>query len=99
MVCLFSSAFNGYGLSIKKVSSWGLLWFWDCQFSMWGTEALYSETLALYKHVYNSELANSQFGYTLDRVMVDFFMMVVIGSVFRVVAYFAMISLNRDKQK
>ena len=99
VISLFGAAFNGYGLTIETVQGWGMYWFWCLQFSYWGSEATYSQTLALYDHVWDSELANSVFGYSLNRVALDYTMMLVIGSLWRVAAYFAMISFNRDKQK
>jgi hypothetical protein len=66
---------------------------------MWGAEAFYSETLKIYKDVYDLDVPNSDYGYTFDRIPFDFGMMILIGCVWRLLAFLAMVFLNRDKQR
>jgi hypothetical protein len=66
---------------------------------MWGCEAHWSETLKVFEHVYDSTMSNRPFEYRLDQVAFDFVMMVVIGIVWRIIAFLGMIGLNREKQR
>jgi hypothetical protein len=66
---------------------------------MWGAEAFFSETLKPYRGVYDIDSANDEFGYTFDRVPFDFGMMILIGFCWRILAFLAMVFLNRDKQR
>ncbi|KAJ1342996.1 hypothetical protein BSLG_002421 [Batrachochytrium salamandrivorans] len=63
-----------------------------------GAVTQYSETVNIYKGVYDIALTNRS-GYTLDRIPFDFGMMVLIGLAWRAVAFILMISLNREKQR
>jgi hypothetical protein len=56
-----------------------------------------AETLLVYQHVYDSELSN--YTITSNRTMFDFIMMAVIVCAWRLLAFLAMISFNRHKQK
>jgi hypothetical protein len=99
VIALFSAVFCGYGITIEDSKEWGLYWIWCLQFNMWGAEAYFSETLRIYEHIWDSEVANSNFGYSLNRTGFDLGMMVAVGFGWRLLAYIAMILFNRDKQK
>ncbi|KAH9275263.1 hypothetical protein BASA83_002498 [Batrachochytrium salamandrivorans] len=98
VVCLFAAVFCGYGPNIRQATHWGVYFIWALSFNMWGCEAQYSETVNIYKGVYDIALTNRS-GYTLDRIPFDFGMMVLIGFAWRAVAFILMISLNREKQR
>jgi ABC-type multidrug transport system ATPase subunit len=99
VVALFSAVFCGYGPTLADVKKWRLYFLWAISFNMWASQAQFSETLAVYDHVYDSELSNIPFGYDLNQSMFDFAMMAVIGTVWRLLAFIAMISLNRNRQR
>ena len=99
VLSLFSSAFCGYGIHINDAKDWHIYPFWLLQFNMWGSEAFFSSVLSIYDHVYDSDISNAVFGYTLNRLPTDFAAMFVIGLGWRVIAYFCMIYFNRDKQR
>lgn len=64
------------------------------------SEAVYSEEVSPFKHFYQVEkISAPTFGYVLDRYGFDVGMLVVIGTVYRVIAFLLMILLNRRKQK
>jgi hypothetical protein len=99
VLSLFSSAFCGYGIHITDAKDWHLYPIWLLQFNMWGSEAFFSSVLSIYDHVYDSDISNAVFGYTLNRIPTDFVAMFIIGFGWRVIAYFCMIYFNRDKQR
>ncbi|KAJ3322310.1 hypothetical protein HDV06_003204 [Boothiomyces sp. JEL0866] len=99
VVALFCAVFCGYGPTITEAKSWGLYFLWAIQFNMWGCEAQFSETLKVYEHVYENQFAIDGFGYTLNRTIFDFVMMVAIGIVWRIMGYVTLVGLNRDKQR
>ncbi|KAJ3273175.1 hypothetical protein HDV01_004690 [Terramyces sp. JEL0728] len=99
VVALFCAVFCGYGPTITQAKSWGLYFLWAIQFNMWGCEAQFSETLKVYENVYENQFAIDGFGYTLDRTLFDFLMMVVIGLVWRVMGYITLVSLHKKKQR
>ncbi|KAL7746683.1 hypothetical protein RI367_007962 [Sorochytrium milnesiophthora] len=71
----------------------------EMSFNKWGAEALYGEALALYDGVYDIQTASSGYGYTLYRYWTDIGMMVIIGCVFRVIAFLLMVFTHRDRQR
>ena len=99
VLALFSAIFCGYGITISDAKKWNLYWLWSLQFNMWASEAYYSETVTLYDHVYDNSFTNLYFGFTVNRVGLDFAMMVLIGITWRAIAFILMISFNRDKQR
>jgi hypothetical protein len=99
IIALFAAVFCGYGLTVDNAREWGIYFVWAMQFNMWGAEAFFSESLQIYKGVYDLEECNREYGYTFDRIGFDFAMMIVIGCGWRLLAFLAMIFLNRDKQR
>jgi ABC-type multidrug transport system ATPase subunit len=99
VISLFSAVFCGYGPTLADVRNWGLYFVWACSYNMWASQAQFSETLAVYDHVYDSELSNLAFGFSLNQTMFDFTMMIVIGFVWRLFGFVAMVGLNRNRQR
>ncbi|KAJ3085836.1 hypothetical protein HK102_013788 [Quaeritorhiza haematococci] len=97
--CLFAAVFCGYGPDLLEANEWGLIFIWEMSFNKWGTEALFSEAVSSYKHVYDMTIAANAFGYTLDRTPMDLGIMFVIGVIHRIVAFVLLIVVNRDKQR
>jgi hypothetical protein len=64
---------------------------------MYGAEAHFSESIQVYSHIYDEEIANLPFGYVLNRTYYDFLMMFIIGMVWRFLAFTAMLTFNRNK--
>lgn len=40
VICLFNSAFSGFGITLKKAGQWGLRWIWELSFNRWAAEAM-----------------------------------------------------------
>ena len=98
IISLFAAIFCGYGPTLRDAKDNNLYFLWAMQFNMWGAQTQFSETLKIYKHVYDNKLANEVFGYDLDHPIFDFMMMFAIGCCWRVVGYLAMIFFNKKKQ-
>jgi hypothetical protein len=100
VVCLFAGVFNGFGPSLTDARSWGIGFIWEISYNRWGTEALFNEEVNMVRHVYQvDDISAKNWGYSLDRYGMDVGMMIVIGFVYRVIAYLLLIFLNRRKTK
>lgn len=99
VIALFSAVFCGYGLTVRQAKIWNIYFVWFLQFNMWAAQANFSETLELYDHVYDTSFANLEYGYSLNQTGTDYAMMAVIGTLWRFLAFLAMIYCNREKQK
>ena len=87
MLSLITGIFCGYGPSLTLVSSWHLRWFWDICPGTWFAEAYYTDNLNPLKHLYDIEAAAVWTGYRLDRYAFDMGMLLVIGTIYRILAY------------
>jgi ABC-type multidrug transport system ATPase subunit len=96
---LFAAVFCGFGPTLNQASGWGLAALWDTSFNRWGAEALFSEALMPYRAVFQVEQVAGWYGYTLNRFWVDVHFMLLVGLVWRMLAFLLMIALNRDKQR
>lgn len=97
--CMIYACFCGFGPSLNDASGWGVAFVWELSYGKWGTEALVSDEVFAYNGIYDMNSAAAFFGYTLNRYAFDIGMMVLIGSLLRVVALVLMILTHRDRQR
>lgn len=64
----------------------------------WFTEAYYTENLDSLRYLYDIDAAATYTGYKLDQFPLDVSMLVILGSVYRGLAFLGLTLLNRDKQ-
>lgn len=99
VVCLFSAVFCGFGPTLKSARGWGVEILWNIAYPRWFTEALMTEETIPFDGVYDIELSQSGFGYTLGRFYLSIGAMLAIGSVFRGITFVLLCLTHRDKQK
>ncbi|KAI8909746.1 hypothetical protein EDD86DRAFT_226334 [Gorgonomyces haynaldii] len=99
VVSLFYSVFSGFGITLVNAWKWGILWLFDISYNRWAAEALYSECVLPFKYLYLVDESAKLWGYTLDRVGFCLGMAVLCGLYWRVIAYFLLILMHRDKQR
>jgi len=100
IVSLVAGVLCGFGPSLVQMRDWGVGWVNDMSYSRWANEAwMHYETLP-YRNMYMvEEVSAPLFGYTLDRFGYDIGMIMLIGLMYRVIAYLLLIYSNRDKQR
>lgn len=86
------SLFNGY---IEKFP-YGLK---VLSFAFWYSEAFFNEEVSFAEETTIVSFTADVFGYVTGRTAMNLGLMLVIGIIFRIAAFLAMILLNRDKQK
>ncbi|RKF75727.1 ATP-binding cassette sub-family G member 2 [Golovinomyces cichoracearum] len=99
LLSLVVSVFSGYGPSLISVNSWHLEWFWRLSPAIWYTEAFYDQFLKPLGYLYDLRAAVVSTGVIRERFRLDLLFMFFFGSVYRVIAYFGLIFLDRDKQR
>ena len=100
IVSLVMATLCGYGPSLVQFRDWHLGWFLNLSYARWAVEAFFDiETRAYRAHFMVAEVSAPLFGYSLDRFALDVFLMIVIGTAYRVIAYFLLTRLNVDKQR
>ncbi|KAI0995275.1 hypothetical protein K3495_g12907 [Podosphaera aphanis] len=96
---LVTCLLNGYGPPLTFVQSWNLEWFWRMSPGIWYTEAFFNENVKIYDYLYDLKAAESNTGYIAGRFYMDFSVMLFIGFLYRVAAYFGLILMDKDKQR
>ncbi len=99
------AATSGYSLQFKTMKRVGLMWLFDWLYTRWFAEALCifflydSCELSPVSNVYMTDASAEWWDYTLNRVELN--ILYAISSVvgLRVIAFFTMVLLQRDKQK
>ncbi|KAJ3115525.1 hypothetical protein HDU96_000472 [Phlyctochytrium bullatum] len=99
VVGLFAAVFCGYGPNLVQAEKWKLLWVFELSFNKWAAEAHYASSLSFYKGVYNIQFSADLFGYSLTQVTRDYIFCFLLGVGTRMVGFFLLILLNRDKQR
>ena len=98
VLSLIIGSLCGYGPPLATIQQWHLEWFWRACPGTWFTEAYFTDNLTPLSHLYNIEAAAQSTGYTLRHFPLDVGMLVIIGTVYRVLAFLGLVLLNRDKQ-
>lgn len=100
IVSMIVGCLSGYAPSLKQFDGWKLSFVPALSYARWGVEAWFQEETVLYRQNYMVEEVSAPiFGYTLNRFGFDMGICVLIGFVYRIVAYFLLISVSKDKQR
>ncbi|KAH7313642.1 ATP-binding cassette sub-family G member 2 [Stachybotrys elegans] len=97
IVSLIVGVFSGYGPPLNNVQEWHLEWLWRLCPGIWSSEAYFDQHLALVGHLYDLDAAAAWTGYVRGRCGVDMALLFVIGTVYRVLAFFGLIYCNKPK--
>ncbi|KAJ3312242.1 hypothetical protein HDV04_003285 [Boothiomyces sp. JEL0838] len=99
VICLFHGITAGFGISILDARKAHIGWLFDMSYNRWITEAMYNEGVKLFSTIYDTEGSADLWGYTLDRFTYDILLAILIGFVWRIAGYAAMMLTNRDKRR
>jgi len=100
IVGLIAACMCGFGPNLNQGLKWGIRWVQDISYARWANEAFFHAETLLYRDLFLVEDVSAPlFGYTLDRLPFDVGMILLIGAAYRVIAYFLLIGLNRNKQR
>ncbi|CAD6506021.1 BgTH12-06953 [Blumeria graminis f. sp. triticale] len=99
IVSLIISVFSGYGPPLSSVEMWHMSWFWRSCPGVWYTEALYDQNLRPLEYLYDIRAAELSTRFVRGRFGVDVILLAIIGSIYRVFAYFGLTLLDRHKQR
>ena len=90
---------NGMSPTLSQVFSWHMGWLWQASPGTWLAEAFFTQNITPLGYLYVIENASNQAGYTLNRFSFDMVMLLVLGTAYRVIAFFGLVFINRSKQK
>ena len=94
IAALIMACLSGYGPNLVQGRAWGLIFLQDLAFTRYANEMfLHMETLPFRAVFMAEKVPAGEFGFTLDRPLFDFFAMLLLGVVYRVVAFFCMVAI------
>ncbi|KAI8621604.1 P-loop containing nucleoside triphosphate hydrolase protein [Chytriomyces sp. MP71] len=96
---LFCAIFDGFAPTLRDARQAYVEFIFDLVPNRWAAEAQYGLSLQVYSHLYNLQYATDYFGYELDKTTRNMCMMVALAIGYRIIGYFLMIFLRRDKQR
>ncbi|KAJ3091449.1 hypothetical protein HK102_000525 [Quaeritorhiza haematococci] len=94
--CLSAAVACGYSPTLVEAAGWRMGFLWDISFSRWASEALLSETVYLYKDVFDINIVATKYGYTLGRLHFDLLMMLSICAGLHLLAFLLLLGLSRE---
>ncbi|KAK4545666.1 hypothetical protein LTR36_002619 [Oleoguttula mirabilis] len=99
LASLVIGVLGGVAPPLSKVKEWHMEWFWRLSPGVWFTEAYFTENVTPLGYLYQLPLASKAVGFTLGQYGLDIAVLFLIGAVYRIIAYFCLIMVHRDKQR
>jgi hypothetical protein len=87
LIPVFGGFVRNLGMGVKQ-----------SMYSWWANEAFFSYSIKPYEHLFLINKTAHVWSYTLDQAGKDFTLVILIGVLYRVVAFFCMVGLNKEKQ-
>ncbi|KAJ3193416.1 hypothetical protein HDU67_005138 [Dinochytrium kinnereticum] len=99
IVGLFIGVFCGFGLRLDAAAKAGYIFVFNMGGNRWAAEAQFWLWIKYYEGIYDLTEALKFCGYAPDRIVPNLVAIFCLGIGYRVVGYFLLIGLNRQKQK
>lgn len=99
MASLIVGILSGFAPRLNQVAEWHMTWLWRASPGVWISEIYYSENVVPVKYLYQIDDAAQALGIVLDRFWLDLLVLLGIGTIYRVIAFFLLILVRRSKQK
>lgn len=87
VLSLFVGTLNGMSPTLATVKEWHMDWFWRAMPGTWLAEAYFTTNVVPWKHLFQINDAESKTGFTLDHFHWDILFLLLLGTVYRVVAF------------
>ncbi|RAH86215.1 putative ABC transporter [Aspergillus japonicus CBS 114.51] len=98
LISLVFSALSGCAPRLATVNEWKLKWIWIIFPGVWFSEANFNENISPLSSLYDTKTAAETVGYTLNRTSTDLAMLLVIGTVYRIISYIVLVFSSRKNQ-
>jgi hypothetical protein len=91
MVSLIVGILSGAAPPLRKVESWHLSWLWRGSPGVWLAELYFGRLVSPFAYLYDVDLAAQLTGYHLDWLWRNMAILLLIGTIYRIVAFFGML--------
>ncbi|ORX93551.1 hypothetical protein BCR34DRAFT_629343 [Clohesyomyces aquaticus] len=95
MASLIIGVLGGVAPPLSKVKQWNLEGLWRMSPGVWFTEAYVSQNLLPLDYLYMLEVASAQTGFKFGQYNVDMWILLAIGSIYRVFAFVLLVTMAR----
>jgi ABC-type multidrug transport system ATPase subunit len=98
MIALITGILCGSAPPLSRVKVWHMEWLWRASPGTWLAELYFGQLLSPVKDLYNIEMASDRTGFKLDWFWGNILVLIGIGTIYRLIAFAAMVSLPRLKK-
>ncbi|KAI0105211.1 hypothetical protein GGR51DRAFT_519907 [Nemania sp. FL0031] len=95
MISLVVGILSGAAPPLSKVEEWHLEWLWRLSPATWLAEVYFGQMVEPFRYLYDVDLAASITGFHLDRVWMNIWVLLLIGSVYRLLAFVGLLAGTR----
>ncbi|RDW58104.1 hypothetical protein BP6252_13515 [Coleophoma cylindrospora] len=96
---LIVGVLNGMSPTLARTSTWHVLWLWRATPGTWLAEAYFTENLQPLEYLYNIDDAVTSLGYHLGKYSLDMWVLLALGTAYRVLAFAGLRFMDRHKQR
>ncbi|KAF2194822.1 ABC transporter-like protein [Zopfia rhizophila CBS 207.26] len=97
MASLIIGVLGGVAPPLSKVKAWHLEGLWRLSPGVWFTEAYVSQNLLPLDYLYMLDMASRGMGFTLGHYPLDMWILFIIGSIYRIIAFVLLVTVHRKR--
>ncbi|KAI1118600.1 hypothetical protein F5Y14DRAFT_220152 [Nemania sp. NC0429] len=95
MISLIVGILSGAAPPLSKVREWHLEWLWRLSPGTWLAEVYFGQLVEPFRYLYDVDLAARITGFHLDRLWSNLLVLLLIGSVYRIIAFVGLLAGTR----
>ncbi|KAI1175188.1 hypothetical protein F4777DRAFT_338443 [Nemania sp. FL0916] len=95
MISLVVGILSGAAPPLSKVMEWHLEWLWRLSPGTWLAEVYFGQMIEPFRYLYDVDLAASITGFHLHRLGMNLLVLLLIGSIYRLVAFVGLLAGTR----
>ena len=99
VVCMIMATFCGYGPNLRRAIQWKVDFWWRMCPGTWFAEAWVTKNLEPLRYLYDVDQMTEVMGYRLGWFGWDCLALVVIGAVYRAIAFAGLVGIDQAKQR
>ena len=90
---------SGHAPTLQTVRGWHMAWFWRMSPGTWLSEAYFTEIVTPYHYLYRIDQAAEATGYRLGHFKLDLVVLLLLGTLYRVMAFGALRVFNQRSRR
>ncbi|KAI0547982.1 hypothetical protein F4679DRAFT_335093 [Xylaria curta] len=91
MISLVVGILSGAAPPLSKVKEWHLEWLWRLSPATWLAEIYFGQIIEPLRYLYDVDLASAIAGFSLNRLWTNILVLLLIGTIYRIVAFIGLL--------